>query len=161
MGYHYAKFSGQCVLYIVIDCHRYQRVCLPETTSVLCWHISYLILSFSLLVYKQYGSTCLSSVVLWNALPVFWISDADAIKTLHSSRVVFPKDIEAVGHFDPSVGDANAEIGFFRLCRSTKLWKYTVRTWSLQRVLTGNGTGRLPIQLSTKCVLPTPDLQNN
>ena len=54
---------------------------------------------FSLPVYKKYGSTCLSSVVFWNTLPVFWISDASAIKTVHSSRVVFVKDVEAVGHF--------------------------------------------------------------
>jgi len=92
MGYYLAKFSG---------------------LSVLCWHISYLIHSFSLLVYKKYGSTCLSSVVFWNALPVFWISDADAIKTVHSSRAVFSKDSQAVSHFSPSVGHANAEICFF------------------------------------------------
>jgi len=91
MGYYLAKFSGQ---------------------AVLCWHISSdSFLSF--LVYKKYGSTCLSSVLFWNALPVFWIADADAIKTVHSSRVVFSKDIQAVGHFASSVGDANAEIGIF------------------------------------------------
>ena len=92
MGYYYAKFSGQ---------------------STLCWHISCLIHSFSLLVYKKYGSTCLSSVVFWNALPVFWISDADAIKTVHSSRTVFPKDMEAVGRIGPLMRDVNAEVGFF------------------------------------------------
>ena len=89
MDSYYAKFSGR---------------------SVIRWHISYLVHSFSLLVYKKYGSTCLSSVVFWNALPVFWISDADAIKTVHSSRVVFPKDVEVVGDISPLVGAANAEI---------------------------------------------------
>ena len=67
---------------------------------------------FFVLVYKKYGSTCLSSAVFWNALPVFWISDADAIKTVHSSRVVFPKDIELVG-FGRSVGDAMLRLVLF------------------------------------------------
>jgi len=96
IGDWYAKFSGQ---------------------SVLCWCMSYPIHSFSLLVYRKYGSTCLSSVVFWNALPVFWISDADAIKGVYSSRVVFPKDVEAVGDFSPSVGDTTVEIGFFSTVR--------------------------------------------
>jgi hypothetical protein len=47
-------------------------------------------------VYKRYGSTCLSSIIIWNALPTFWLSDAEAIKVVSSDRVVFAKDTEAV-----------------------------------------------------------------
>ena len=72
------------------------------------------------LVYKKYGSTCLSSAVFWNALPVFWISDADAIKTVHSSRVVFPKDIEIVG-FGRSVGDAMLRLVFSTASHSMEI----------------------------------------
>ncbi|GLB42347.1 putative cytochrome p450 [Lyophyllum shimeji] len=46
-------------------------------------------------LFKKYGSTCLSSVTFWNAIPTFWLSDADAIKTMHAGRAIFPKDIEA------------------------------------------------------------------
>ncbi|RDB30006.1 hypothetical protein Hypma_014135 [Hypsizygus marmoreus] len=45
--------------------------------------------------YAKYGSTCLSSVTFWNAIPIFWLSDADAIKTVHAGRATFPKDVEA------------------------------------------------------------------
>ncbi|KAG5646335.1 hypothetical protein DXG03_003658 [Asterophora parasitica] len=46
-------------------------------------------------VFKQYGSTCLSSITFWNAIPTFWVSDADAIKAVHTGRAVFTKDVEA------------------------------------------------------------------
>ena len=92
-------------LHGLLQCEVLRSVC-----PLLTHHTRFIL---SLPVYKKYGSTCLSSVVFWNALPVFWISDADAIKTVQSSRVVFPKDIEAVGLFGPSVRDVNAEIGFF------------------------------------------------
>ncbi|KAG6811399.1 hypothetical protein H0H92_007591, partial [Tricholoma furcatifolium] len=45
--------------------------------------------------FQQFGSTCLSSVTFWNAIPIFWLSDADAIKAVHAGRSVFPKDVEA------------------------------------------------------------------
>jgi len=48
------------------------------------------------LVYKSYGSTCLSSIVFWDALPTFWLSDAEAIKAVSTDRQVFSKDVEAV-----------------------------------------------------------------
>ena len=47
-------------------------------------------------VYQKYGSTCLSSIVFTNAIPTFWLSDADAIKVVSTDRTVFQKDVEAV-----------------------------------------------------------------
>lgn len=47
-------------------------------------------------VYAKYGSTCLSSITFWNAIPVFWLSDGDAIKFISANRTAFPKDVEAV-----------------------------------------------------------------
>ncbi|TFK72446.1 cytochrome P450 [Pluteus cervinus] len=49
--------------------------------------------AFSL--YKKYGSTCLSSVVLWGAVPTYWLSDADAIKAVTADRSTFTKDVQA------------------------------------------------------------------
>jgi hypothetical protein len=49
-------------------------------------------------VYKKYGSTCLSSVTLWNLTPHFWIADADAIKTITFDGNTFQKDLELVIH---------------------------------------------------------------
>ena len=51
-------------------------------------------------------------MTFWDALPVFWIADADAIKTVNLSRVAFPKEVEGVSHFGPSMGDVNAEVGY-------------------------------------------------
>ncbi|KAG6831703.1 hypothetical protein H0H87_004358 [Tephrocybe sp. NHM501043] len=45
--------------------------------------------------FHKFQSTCLSSVTFWNAVPTFWLSDADAIKTVHASRNAFPKEVEA------------------------------------------------------------------
>lgn len=47
-------------------------------------------------VYQKYGSTCLGSIVFSNAIPTFWLSDADAIKVVSTDRTVFQKDVEAV-----------------------------------------------------------------
>lgn len=47
-------------------------------------------------VFEKYGSTCLSSVTFLDALPIFWISDADAVKTVQNLRTTFTKDTEAV-----------------------------------------------------------------
>jgi hypothetical protein len=47
-------------------------------------------------VYERYGSTCLSSIVFWNALPMFWLSGAEAIKAVSTDRALFSKDVEAV-----------------------------------------------------------------
>jgi hypothetical protein len=46
--------------------------------------------------YRSYGSTCLSSIVFWNALPTFWLSDAEAIKAVSTDRIHISKDVEAV-----------------------------------------------------------------
>ncbi|KAF4564500.1 hypothetical protein EYR40_010663 [Pleurotus pulmonarius] len=46
-------------------------------------------------LYQKYGSTCLSSIVFSNAIPTFWLSDADAIKVVSTDRTVFQKDVEA------------------------------------------------------------------
>jgi hypothetical protein len=42
------------------------------------------------------AAPALPSMVFWNALPVFWLSDADAIKTMSADRLHFPEDVEAV-----------------------------------------------------------------
>ncbi|KAF5379088.1 hypothetical protein D9615_005915 [Tricholomella constricta] len=55
--------------------------------------MGYYYAAFSL--FREYGSTCLSSVTFWKAIPTFWLSDADTIKTVHTSRAIFPKDVEA------------------------------------------------------------------
>ena len=72
MGYYFAKFSCKCLSY------RGQDRCLFFT------------------VYERYGSTCLSSIVFWSALPTFWLSSAEAIKTVSADRALFSKDLEAV-----------------------------------------------------------------
>ncbi|KAK0458736.1 cytochrome P450 [Desarmillaria tabescens] len=46
-------------------------------------------------VFAKFGTTCLSSVVFWNAIPTFWISDADAIRIVSADRKTFTKDVEA------------------------------------------------------------------
>jgi hypothetical protein len=72
MGYYFAEFS---------------RKCLPLEVSI---RID------AFLVYKLYGSTCLSSILFWNAVPIFWLSDAETIKVVSANRALFPKDVEAV-----------------------------------------------------------------
>lgn len=47
-------------------------------------------------VYEKYGSTCLSSIRLWNSQVYYWLADADALKSVTSDRQTFQKDIEAV-----------------------------------------------------------------
>jgi cytochrome P450 len=34
--------------------------------------------------------------MFWNATPIFWLSDGDAIKAISANRKMFPKDVEAV-----------------------------------------------------------------
>ncbi|KAK7038948.1 hypothetical protein VNI00_010340 [Paramarasmius palmivorus] len=46
-------------------------------------------------LYAHYGSTILSSVVLWSGERVYWIGDGDAIKTIANKRDVFGKDMNA------------------------------------------------------------------
>ncbi|KAK0203616.1 cytochrome P450 [Desarmillaria ectypa] len=46
-------------------------------------------------VFAKFGTTCLSSVVFWDAIPTFWISDADAIRIVSADRKTFTKDVEA------------------------------------------------------------------
>ncbi|KAG7448724.1 cytochrome P450 [Guyanagaster necrorhizus] len=45
--------------------------------------------------FAKFGTTCLSSVVFWDAIPTFWISDADAIRIVSADRQTFTKDVEA------------------------------------------------------------------
>lgn len=71
---------------------------------VLCWFLSYV--SFlatssrasliSEIVYKKYRSTSLASTTFWDAQPMYWVADADAVKTITSDRTTFGKDLEAV-----------------------------------------------------------------
>ncbi|KIM77288.1 hypothetical protein PILCRDRAFT_621963 [Piloderma croceum F 1598] len=47
-------------------------------------------------LYEKYGSTCLSTVRLWNSQVYYWIADADALKIVTSDRHTFQKDVQAV-----------------------------------------------------------------
>ncbi|THH05032.1 hypothetical protein EW145_g5094 [Phellinidium pouzarii] len=44
-------------------------------------------------LYAKEGSTILSSLLVWSATPVFWLADAEAIKTVTSDRHAFIKDL--------------------------------------------------------------------
>ncbi|KAF8637853.1 hypothetical protein AX17_002479 [Amanita inopinata Kibby_2008] len=46
-------------------------------------------------LYKKYGSTCLSSVTLWDTIPTYFVSDPDAIKYISNERHIFEKDTDA------------------------------------------------------------------
>ncbi|KAJ7468039.1 cytochrome P450 [Mycena latifolia] len=46
-------------------------------------------------LYARYGSTCISSVILWGSIPTLWLSDAQAIKTVATESTIFRKDLEA------------------------------------------------------------------
>ncbi|KAF8348724.1 hypothetical protein F5887DRAFT_597736 [Amanita rubescens] len=43
-------------------------------------------------VYKKYGTTCLSSVCFWTSMPVYFVSDADAFRTINNERRIFDKE---------------------------------------------------------------------
>ncbi|PFH49572.1 hypothetical protein AMATHDRAFT_194702 [Amanita thiersii Skay4041] len=45
--------------------------------------------------YSEYGSTCLSSVIFWRAIPTYFVADADAVKFINNERHLFEKDVEA------------------------------------------------------------------
>ncbi|KAL5522863.1 hypothetical protein ACEPAG_8881 [Sanghuangporus baumii] len=45
-------------------------------------------------LYAKEGSTILSSLVVWDATPIFWLADAEAIKAVTSDRHTFRKEIE-------------------------------------------------------------------
>lgn len=49
-----------------------------------------------LTVYEKHGSTCLSSVKLWNAQVFYWFADAEALKSVADDRYTFQKDVVAV-----------------------------------------------------------------
>lgn len=53
-------------------------------------------LSRSVSVYEKYGSTCLSSIKLWNSQVYYWLSDAETLKNITSDRQTFQKDVDAV-----------------------------------------------------------------
>jgi len=48
------------------------------------------------LVYKKYGSTCLTSTTFWDAIPTYWFADADAIQAVCSDGSTYTKDLGAV-----------------------------------------------------------------
>ncbi|PPQ81694.1 hypothetical protein CVT24_003124 [Panaeolus cyanescens] len=50
-------------------------------------------------LYAHYGSTVLSSFVVWNGEQYYWLSDADAIKTVCNSKTLFEKDLPVYEHF--------------------------------------------------------------
>jgi hypothetical protein len=65
-----------------------------------------------LAAYKEYGSTCLSSIIFWNALPIFWLSDAEAIKAVSTDQIHFQKDVDAVCFdFSPTSMSKQTEAG--------------------------------------------------
>ncbi|KIM46888.1 hypothetical protein M413DRAFT_440460 [Hebeloma cylindrosporum] len=45
--------------------------------------------------YRKYGSTCLSSVVLWDLRPVVWTADPEVFRVASLDRPTFIKDVEA------------------------------------------------------------------
>ncbi|KAK7439367.1 hypothetical protein VKT23_017591 [Stygiomarasmius scandens] len=45
-------------------------------------------------LYKHYGSTILSSFIIWDGKPHYWLGDADAIKTVCDAKSVFQKDLD-------------------------------------------------------------------
>lgn len=47
-------------------------------------------------VYAHYGSTCLSSFTIWDAIPVYWFSDPAAIRTIMTEKTLFQKDLSTV-----------------------------------------------------------------
>jgi len=47
-------------------------------------------------VYKKYGSSCLTSTTFWDAIPTYWLADADAINVICSDKFTYLKDVEAV-----------------------------------------------------------------
>lgn len=48
------------------------------------------------LAYVKQGSTILSALVIWDATPMFWLADAEAIKIVTSDRHTFRKEVEVV-----------------------------------------------------------------
>lgn len=50
-------------------------------------------------MYATQGSTILSACVVWDATPMFWLADAEAIKAVTSDRFTFKKEVEAVSVF--------------------------------------------------------------
>jgi len=46
--------------------------------------------------YKQYGSTILSSFIIWDGKPHYWLGDADAIRTVCNAKTAFQKDLDVV-----------------------------------------------------------------
>ncbi|KAJ7185748.1 cytochrome P450 [Mycena filopes] len=45
--------------------------------------------------YAQYTSTAISAVTFWDSIPLLWLSDAEAIKTIASEGAIFQKDVAA------------------------------------------------------------------
>ncbi|KAH8114076.1 cytochrome P450 [Phellopilus nigrolimitatus] len=46
-------------------------------------------------LYAKEGSTILSALIVWDATPMFWLADAEAIKLVASDRHIFRKETEA------------------------------------------------------------------
>jgi len=55
-----------------------------------------------ILVYKKYGSTCLTSITFWEATPTYWLADADATRAVCSDEFTYTKDLGAVCSLVPS-----------------------------------------------------------
>lgn len=49
-------------------------------------------------VFKKHGSTCLSSVLFWSSTPVYFVSDADAFRSINNERRLFEKVVDAVSY---------------------------------------------------------------
>ncbi|KAJ7174978.1 cytochrome P450 [Mycena crocata] len=50
-------------------------------------------------LFTHFGSTVVSSFVVWYAHPVYWVSDAEIIKTVCTSKTVFQKDLDVYQSF--------------------------------------------------------------
>jgi len=54
------------------------------------------LLDISLAEYRKYGSTYLSSVVLWSSMPIIWMADPDVFRVATSDHSTFSKNIRDV-----------------------------------------------------------------
>ncbi|KAG6919795.1 hypothetical protein DXG01_000295 [Tephrocybe rancida] len=116
-------------------------------------------------LFQKFGSTCLSSATFWNAVPTFWLSDADAIKTVHAGRATFPKEVEAyetINIYGPNmVGTEGAEWkrhrhvanSAFNETNNAFVWRETIRVVDEWFAEIDNAeptsTGEIPVDLLT------------
>jgi len=50
----------------------------------------------TILVYKKYQTSCLTSTIFWDAILAYWFANVDAINVMSSAKFTYLKDVEAV-----------------------------------------------------------------